>query len=311
MRITSISPQEEAHLIEKTYGQNDLELHRYDVVRSYLQSIPQIYHLDFENKIVIKEDLSMNYIPGCHYDEDNDSGLLIRKSYQSILKEVAKWHTAFWENHDAFGKVGLDWRLKSKENLMAHISMMEKDFKKYKRKEEAGKIPKVWETAETRFENHITLQQLDYFTDAIERLKNEYWQLVESRFHTGKNITVIHGDMHPGTVNIPKSPDKTIKFDGLQTVRMGLPTEDLAMLIALHIEPDRKKAQLLLDFYYSCLCEGVKDYSYETFMNDYKIAIMENIFFTIRLINRGIYDFKMRDKAIHAFETFVLEGRIS
>ena len=82
------------------------------------------------------------------------------------------------------------------------------------------------------------------------------------------------------------------------------------MLIALHIEPDRHRAQPLLDFYYRCLCEGVKDYSYEAFMNDYKIAVMENMFFTIQLINRGIYDFKMRDKAIRAFETFVLEGRV-
>jgi hypothetical protein len=90
---------------------------------------------------------------------------------------------------------------------------------------------------------------------------------------------------------------------------MGLVSEDLAMLIALHIEPDKRKAQLLLDFYYDCLCESIKDYSYETFMNDYKIAIMENMVFTIRLLNREISDFKMRDKAIRAFESFVLEGR--
>ena len=194
---------------------------------------------------------------------------------------------------------------------MSHISSMEKDFKKYRKKEESGKIPKVWEGefagTPFRFENHITPEQLDYFTDAIERLKNEYWDLVESRFHTGKNITVIHGNMHPGAADVSKTPERTVKFDGLQAVRMGLPTEDLAMLIALHIEPDKQKAQPLLDYYYHCLCENIKDYSYEAFINDYKIAIMENMFFTIRLINRGIYDFKMRDKAIRAFETFVAE----
>jgi hypothetical protein len=42
-------------------------------------------------------------------------------------------------------------------------------------------------------------------------------------------------------------------------------------------------------------------------MKDYKISIAENLFFPIRLINRGIYDFRMRDKAIRAFETFVME----
>lgn len=92
----------------------------------------------------------------------------------------------------------------------------------------------------------------------------------------------------------------------MQAIRVGLCTEDLAMLIALHIEPDKEKAQPLLDYYYECLCKTIKGYPYETFMNDYKIAVMENMFFPIRLINCGIYDFSMRDKALKAFETFVL-----
>jgi hypothetical protein len=50
----------------------------------------------------------------------------------------------------------------------------------------------------------------------------------------------------------------------------------------------------------------VKNYSYEMFMNDLKLSIAETMFFPIRLINRGIYDFTMRDKAIKAYETFVL-----
>ncbi len=88
-----------------------------------------------------------------------------------------------------------------------------------------------------------------------------------------------------------------------------MPTEDLAMLIDLHIEPDKRKALPLLDEYYRCLSESVKDYTYDTFLNDYKIAVMENMFFTLRLINRGIFDFKMRDKAIRAFESFMLDNR--
>ena len=297
------------NITEKRYGKNDTELHRYNFVRQYVKCIPQIFKIDFDKKMIFIEDLSEDYISGNHYDEDNDDGVFIQKNYQTILQAAAQWHSAFWENPKAFEQIGLDWRFETKENLMSHISMMEKNFKKYRKNEESGKIPEVWEGefdgTPFRFENHITSQQLDYFTDAIERLKNEYWELVEARFHIGKNITVIHGDMHPGTANV--SNKNIVKFDGLQAVRMGLPTEDLAMLIALHIEPDKQKAQSLLDFYYYCLCETVMDYSHETFINDYKTAIMENMFFTIRLINRGIYDFKMRDKAIKAFETFVLE----
>lgn len=300
-------------MIEKKYGQNDTELHHYEFIRSYLKNIPQVFKVDFENKTALIEDLNNDYVPGCHYDESNDDGLLIRNHYNDIMHSVAHWHIAFWENHNAFGQIGLDWRFETKENLLSHISMMEKDFKKYKKNEETGKIPKVWECdfagTPFRFENNLDLQKLDCFLDAIERMKSEYVPLVDSRFHKGKNITVIHGDMNPSIIHIPKFAGGIIKFDGLQAVRIGLPTEDLAMLIALHIEPDKRKALPLLDEYYRCLSESVKDYTYDTFLNDYKIAIMENMFFTIRLINRGIFDFKMRDKAIRAFESFVLDNR--
>jgi len=289
-------------------------LQKYQTLYSYVPSvIPEIYgNIDRAEKMVVMANLKKDndYIPGFHYDEDNEAGQFIRANYQSILKAAAKWHAAFWENHVAFEQIGLDWRFETKENLAAHIGMMEKDFKEYRKNEEAGKIPKVWEGefagVPFRFENNVTSEQLDYFTDAVGRLKNEYWELAEARFHTGKNITVIHGDMHPGTANVSKTKEGTVIFDGLQAARIGLPAEDLAMLFALHIEPDKKKAQALLDDYYRYLGESIKDYAYETFMNDYKIAVMENMFFTIRHINRGIYDFKMRDKAIRAFESFVL-----
>ena len=314
LQIIVKTPQSELNLIEKIFEQEDnADLRNYKLF-SQNKAIPTIYSLDIEKRIVLKEDLSKEYISGFHYDEDNKFGAIIRENFQKILHTAAQWHISFWENHKVFEQIGLDWRFETKENLMAHVSMMEKDFRKYKKNEESGKIPKVWEgefdngayRTHFRFENHITHQQIAYFTDAIERLKNEYWKLVDARFHTGKNITVIHGDMYPGRANVSKNADTIVKFDGLQAVRIGLPTEDLAMLIALHIEPDKQKSQTLLDEYYRCLCINIKDYPYEMFLNDYKISIMENMFFTIRHINRGVFDYKMRDKAIKAFETFVL-----
>ncbi|HKM33464.1 MAG TPA: hypothetical protein VJY54_01820 [Lachnospiraceae bacterium] len=155
------------------------------------------------------EDLSEDYIPGYHYDEDNDEGAFIRENYQNIIQAAAHWHSIFWENNKAFEHIGLDWRFETKENLLAHISMMEKDFNKYRKNEESGKILKVWEGdfagKPFRIENNIDVKKLDYFTDAIERMKKEYAGLVDSRFHSGKNITVIHGDMNPSPVFVSKS----------------------------------------------------------------------------------------------------------
>jgi len=291
---------------------DDTESHRYKVLAGKISLIPDTYELDPEKKTLKIEDLGKNidYVCGNNYDEDNSLGSFIRQNYSGIIQAAAEWHSSFWENGDVFSLIGLDWRFQTKENLLSHISMMEKDFIKYRKAEESGDVPKVWEDKFNgipfRFENHITAGQLDYFEDALKRLKSCYWESVSSRVHSGKNITVIHGDMNPSVVYVPKVSGKQVKFNHLQAVRMGLPTEDLAMLLALHIAPEKASAMPMLDEYHTSLCKNVSDYSYELFMSDYKIAIMENMFFTVKLINRGIFDFKMRDKALIAFKSFVL-----
>ena len=226
------------------------------------------------------EDLNDGYFSGFHFNDENEYGITFRKNYKNILSSIAQFHALFYENHEVFGKIGLDKRLESKENLTGFINAMGNDFKKYSKNEKAGKIPKTW----NGLENNIELYKFDYFPKAIELLNQEYIKFIDTRYNSGKSI----------------------KFIDLEAVRIGICTEDLAMFLALHVEPNVKSAKPLPKHYYNCLCETVKDYSYDNFMNDYKISLMENMFFPIKLMNRGIYDFNMRDRAIKAFETMIL-----
>ncbi len=301
--ITVTAPQMNIKLIEKIYHNFDSELSGYKLFNEYTSITPQVYYLDMDKNILLLEDLNEN-IQGFHFDEDNAQGILYRNNYAALMHETAKMHASFWENQQAFSRLGLDWRHQTKENLLMHINGMEKDFLKYRKNEEAGEIPKHW----NGLTNTITSHQLDYFESAITVLKETYPQLLEERFSMGKGITIIHGDLHPGNTFLLASSHSTFKFIDLEAVRIGLCTEDLAMLLALHIEPDKERAQSLLNNYYEYLCTYVNNYSYDVFMNDYKLAVMEAMFFTIRLINNGIYDFSMRDKAIIAYETFVLKN---
>lgn len=300
--ISVISPQKEIKLIEKIYFSEDKELYGYNFFNHHTAVIPLIYYIDFKQKIILMEDLN-DCIQGVHLDEDNEYSNKIRERYYPLLNAVAKFHTIFWEDNNAFKKLGFDWRHEAKENLLAHINGMEKDFLKYRRDEEDGKIPRVW----GEYENTIDTKKLELFQAAIRLLKQEYIDYIDTRFHSGKNITVIHGDLHPGNIFFSKSRDKIVKFIDFEAVRVGLCTEDLAMLLALHVEPNKKYAEPLINYYYKSLCENIKEYPYEAFVKDYKISIMESMFFTIRLLNSGIYDFDMRDKAIRAFETFVMD----
>ena len=165
--ITIASSQKELKLLEKIYDRNDVELDRINFMKEYTTAMPRIYSIDFDKKVVLIDDLTEDYIQGYEFDENNENGEVIRQNYKAILSSTARLHSAFWENTNSFEKIGLDWRLQSKENLLAHISCMEKDFNDYRRKEEAGKIPKVW----LNYENDIEAIKLDYYQDAIQYLR--------------------------------------------------------------------------------------------------------------------------------------------
>lgn len=305
--ITVSAPHNDIELTELVYHKRDNEFRGYALLNDYISELPFVYYIDYSKKAVLLESTDVTYFKGYDFNSDNKNGEQIRRSYNPIMRSVAGLHGACWENGSAFGRVGLPWHFEEKENMLAWIKdAMEKPFKKYKTDEAAGKIPKRWDEVPEVGENNITEKQMGYYVIALEYLKAEYPKLIHSRFHTGKNITVIHGDLHPGQLLFPTDEDKRIVFSGLQAVRIGLGTEDLAMLIALHIEPNKSKAKPILDFYYGYLSEKAIGYSYEDFISDYKISIAENLFFPIRLINQGIYAFNMRDSALKAFEMFVL-----
>lgn len=274
------------YLVEKVVFNNQREFFNIDLLVSHNLPIPYVFYLDSNRGILLTEDLSINYIQGFDFDEDTDNGDYIRSNYQSYLESIADFHAKFWDDVDAFGKIGLPWHL---DNYQAHIRGVEKDYLKYK----------------TNFNNKVDPFDFECLDNALSHLKENYMNVINKRFHTGTNITIIHGDLHPGNTFI--SPiDKSVKFIDFEAIRMGLCTDDLAMFIAYHIAPDKKDALPLLDSYYSKLKLKVNGYSYDDFINDYKISIMDNIFFSIRLINQGIPAFDIRDASLLAYKTFIL-----
>ena len=307
-QIIITSPQIKFNMIELIYHKRPDEFNGYVFLNGNINELPKIYHIDYDKKLILLDDLNDVYFRGFDFNADNENGIIIRKNYNAILKAVSNLHAAFWSDKKS---LRLPWHFETKEHVLSWIQdTMEKPYKKYRKNEDIGKIPNVWEGdfagTPFRFENHITGTELEYFSKALNYLKSEYPKYIDERFSKNKNITVIHGDLHPGQMLISKSEKRDIIFTSLQNIRQGLCTEDLSMLIALHIEPDKNKAEPLLKYYYNCLCEKVKGYSYNDFINDYKLSVAENMFFTIRLINQGIFTFNMRDSAIKAFETFVL-----
>ena len=293
------TPQIELKLAEVIFADEN-RFNAYNLFNKKTRVIPAIYLIDEQRKILLREDYNFGYFKGSDvmnivagWDKNHKNGKIYYDNLKSVLKSAAEFHSVFWENTEVLDKIGIDWRLQTKENILAHISSMEKDFKKYRKNYKPGA---TWEHHTDNIEEY----QLDYFNRATEYLKIEYVKYIDERFNAGKNITVINGELEPIQTYMSTSADRTVKIPP-QGVRTGLCTENLAELLALHIEPDRKKAEPLLKYYHECLSEKVKNYPYEKFINDYKLSIAEYMFKPIRF-----NDFTMRDRAVKAFEAFVL-----
>ena len=298
--ITVKTPQIELKLAEVIF-KDESRFDAYNLFNKKFLAIPKIYLIDEQRKILLREDFNFGYFKGSDvmnivagWDKNHENGKIYYDNLKSVLKSAAEFHSAFWGNTEVLSKIGLDGRLETKESILAHISRQEKEFRKYRKNYTPGA---TWE----HHTDNIEDEQLDYFDKAIDYLKREYVKYIDERFDAGKNITVINGELEPIQTYMSTSADRTVKIPP-QGVRVGLCTENLAELLALHVEPDKKFAEPLLKYYHDCLSEKVKDYSYETFIDDYKLSIAEYMFKPLRF-----NDFPMRDRAIKAFETFVLE----
>jgi transcriptional regulator with XRE-family HTH domain/aminoglycoside/choline kinase family phosphotransferase len=285
--ITVTTDSKAYSFIEKVLFSNKRELHNINLLKGYTLPIPQVYHLDIDKGISLTEGLSIGFIQGFDFDEQTENGKFIRANYISYLEAAADFHSAFWEDETLFEKVGLPWHL---DNFQIHIKGVEKDYIKYKEE----------------FKDKINPSDMQCLDNALSYLKDSYINIINNRFHTGKNITLIHGDLHPGNTFISPT-NKAVKFIDFEAVRIGLCTDDLAMFVAYHIAPDKKDALPLLNHYYKHLSIKVAGYSYENFMSDYKASIIENIFFSIHLINQGIPAFNIRDASLIAYRTFASE----
>ncbi|MCL2106009.1 MAG: phosphotransferase [Oscillospiraceae bacterium] len=253
---------------------NEAEYRAYGLLAGAKIPVPPVLHYDAQNSTLTLEDVSDRYVSG-----NTDWGRALE-----MLDTLADMHIAFWDNYDAFGKVGLPWRLDHPKNFAQHCKAMEKGIKPY------CKAHKMDDKA---------------FRQALNCFRTEMPKLLESRFHAGKNITVLHGDAHPGNILLPKEPQNQTMLVDLEAVRMGLAAEDLSMLFGLHIAPEKAQAMPLLEHYYERLTKHIKSYAFETLLEDYRVALAESLFFPQKLYLEGVAnDTVMMSRALKAWADF-------
>lgn len=276
------------HLIEKKFISQSNEPYMYELLQEYGINITNVYHNN--SRYILIEDISYHYESLGDWDEDEKEYL--RDSYPHVVESLAVFHSTFWENKTIFQKIDLPWFLKNYNNYYAHLEYLRRDLDNFK-------LSKIGEEY---------MQYFD-FELAYDFMQNKYINLLKSRFQHGRSITMVHGDLNASNVWVSKKSSNVInsvnvKFIDLEAIRIGLPTDDLVMLLTFHFAKTKEIALPLLEKYYNKLIETVQNYSFNDLLTDFRCSLMETVFFAIKLINDGIPAYEMLDGFIKTYETF-------
>jgi thiamine kinase-like enzyme len=99
-----------------------------------------------------------------------------------------------------------------------------------------------------------------------------------ARYHTRRNLTIIHGDAHPWNFFLPRSDGRDnprlLDWEGWS---INTATDDLAYMMAMLWYPDRRRRteRPLLDHYHAALsAHGVSDYDRQLLSDDYRLSVL-------------------------------------
>ncbi len=99
-----------------------------------------------------------------------------------------------------------------------------------------------------------------------------------ARYHTHRDMTVVHGDAHVWNCFLPKPGTAgTSKLFDWDSWRLDYATDDLAYQMALHWYPDlrRQRERHLLDIYHAELqAQGVTGYDRQALQDDYRLSVL-------------------------------------
>jgi len=109
--------------------------------------------------------------------------------------------------------------------------------------------------------------------DAIPRLSQ--------RYHSHRNLTILHGDSHVWNVFLPKTgASDGVRIFDWDSWRVDVGTDDLAYMMALHWYPDLRQAfeRPLLDYYHAeLIAHGVTGYDRRALDDDYRLSALWHI----------------------------------
>jgi thiamine kinase-like enzyme len=176
------------------------------------------------------------------------------RQYQNIVQAQARFHAAWWDN-PLLGVSAGSWR---------DCDVFDRDLRSFER--ELARFT-------DRFGDLVPPDRRDLY----QRLLDQAPRLL-ARYHSHRNLTIIHGDAHPWNFFLPR-------YGGSEDVRqidwedwsINTATDDLAYMMAMLWYPDhrRRMERPLLDLYHASLLDnGIVDYDRHSLDDDYRLSAL-------------------------------------
>jgi Ecdysteroid kinase-like family len=101
---------------------------------------------------------------------------------------------------------------------------------------------------------------------------------LNARYHTHRNLTILHGDAHIWNIFLPRDGARDdVRFLDWDAWRLDVATDDLAYMMALHWYPEHRRRceRALLDRYHAELvAHGVAGYDRRALDDDYRLSAL-------------------------------------
>src|SRR5262249_52363472 len=97
---------------------------------------------------------------------------------------------------------------------------------------------------------------------------------------SGRNQTIVHGDAHIWNAMLPRSGGDDVRFIDFDAWHVGLPTADLANMMAMQWYPEWRRGaeSKQLDHYHeTLLTQGVRGYDRAALAEDYRRSVLWNL----------------------------------
>src|SRR5262249_30616812 len=129
---------------------------------------------------------------------------------------------------------------------------------------------------------------------------------------------VLHGDFHLNNLLFDSTPGaKTLTVIDWQACSRGRAARDLVHFLVTGLPPDRRRAheQDLLRLYHTTLTEhGVREYSFEQCLHDYRFTLLDELYFLVIVLAYGDFSVheaagRIRDMAIERVGGAILDHK--